>query len=82
MRAAILASLVVIASAVRAAPDQPTPIGEAEFNRLRKAIPPQELGYWEDIAWEVDLLAACARAEREKKLVFIWSMSGHPLGCT
>ncbi|MFK7769846.1 MAG: hypothetical protein AB8B55_21740 [Mariniblastus sp.] len=58
-----------------------TDLDEAEFQKLHAELVPREKA-WKTIPWETDLLAAQAKAAKEKKLIFIWSMDGHPLGCT
>jgi hypothetical protein len=72
-----LVVLALLAGAARA--DELTPDAVA---RLRERVLPAEPERWETIPWETDLLAARARAAREGKPIFIWSMNGHPLGCT
>ena len=37
---------------------------------------------WLTIPWKTDLLEARDAAAKEGKPVFLWSMNGHPLGCT
>lgn len=37
---------------------------------------------WRSIPWELDLLKAQRLAIEKSKPIFIWSMDGHPLGCT
>jgi hypothetical protein len=37
---------------------------------------------WRSIPWELDLLKAQRMAVEQSKPIFIWSMDGHPLGCT
>lgn len=59
------------------------PIDAAEIERLRAALlPAGEPDRWETIPWRTDLLAAREEAERAGKLLFLWTMNGHPLGCT
>ena len=48
---------------------------------LAKIIPPAD-EKWLTIPWKTDLLEARDLALREGKPVFLWSMNGHPLGCT
>ena len=57
------------------------PITEQEFIDLhRNIVPTQEL--WKTIPWHTDLISGQQQAALENKLLFIWSMDGHPLGCT
>ncbi len=68
---------------LQAAPAETVPeLSVATHARIIKTVPPQDKGYWEEIPWETDLLAAAKRAHREKMMLFIWASSGHPLGCT
>ena len=58
------------------------PIGATEFRSLQKKLIPKRQGKWQRIPWMTDMLAARRRAIAEKKPLFMWSMNGHPLGCT
>ena len=37
---------------------------------------------WRTIPWKLSVLDARAAAFDQDKLIFIWAMDGHPLGCT
>lgn len=37
---------------------------------------------WRTIPWQTTMIEAQNIALRENKLIFVWSMDGHPLGCT
>jgi hypothetical protein len=52
-----------------------------EFRKLHAELVPGE-ETWKTIPWQTDLLAAQRLAVEKKKLIFIWAMDGHPLGCT
>ncbi len=52
-----------------------------EFEKLLAELDPKD-EVWKSIPWHVDLLSAQAEAVKQKKPIFIWSMDGHPLGCT
>jgi hypothetical protein len=52
-----------------------------EFRQLHAELVPGE-ETWKTIPWQTDLLAAQRLAAEQKKLIFIWAMDGHPLGCT
>ncbi len=52
-----------------------------EFRKLHAELVPGE-ETWKTIPWQTDLLAAQRLAAEQKKLIFIWAMDGHPLGCT
>lgn len=53
-----------------------------EFQKLHKELQPSKDDLWRTIPWKVSLSEAQAEAAREKKPVFMWSMDGHPMGCT
>jgi hypothetical protein len=53
-----------------------------EFEKLQKELRPAGDEAWRTIPWKVSLLEAREQAVREKKPIFMWSMDGHPLGCT
>jgi hypothetical protein len=52
-----------------------------EFRKLQAELVPQ-YATWKTIPWQTDLLSAQRLAAEQKKLIFIWAMDGHPLGCT
>jgi hypothetical protein len=54
----------------------------AEFERLHSTLVPKAEEKWQTIPWKVDLLEARSIAAKEGKRLFLWSMNGHPLGCT
>ena len=56
-------------------------ISDSEFTLLHKQLVPAEAA-WSSIPWQTSLLAAQNMAVRDQKPIFIWSMDGHPLGCT
>ena len=60
-------------------PDGLTP---GKFETLHREVRPAPDQAWRTIPWKVSLLEARARAEKEGKPIFMWSMDGHPLGCT
>ena len=55
----------------------------SDLPALRKLIDPRpgELR-WKQIPWSTDLWKARAAASRTGKPILLWSMDGHPLGCT
>ena len=56
-------------------------ISNEEFSELHKSLLPKK-ALWKTVPWETSLLKAQNMAARDKKPIFIWSMDGHPLGCT
>jgi len=63
---------------------QPAPVqlDAQQFAALHASIVPRDEEAWQTIPWQIDLLAARELAASAKKPLFIWSMNGHPLGCT
>ena len=55
-------------------------LSKKRFKELRESIVPAE--NLSPIDWQPDLLEAQKMALEQKKPMFIWSMDGHPLGCT
>jgi hypothetical protein len=53
-----------------------------EFKTLHAQLQPAKDEPWRTIPWKVSLIEAQAAAARDGKLIFIWAMDGHPLGCT
>jgi hypothetical protein len=58
------------------------PVTEAQFSEIQLALAPASTEIWRTIPWKTSLLDAQRRAASEEKLIFIWAMDGHPLGCT
>jgi hypothetical protein len=58
------------------------PLSADDFEKLHAEVAPKAREKWQSIAWKTDLLDARDAAAREGKLLFLWSMNGHPLGCT
>ena len=52
-----------------------------EFQKLHDNVKPTE-EVWKTIPWHVDLKSAQKEASEKDKLLLIWAMDGHPLGCT
>ncbi|MBI3857637.1 MAG: hypothetical protein HY293_18300 [Planctomycetes bacterium] len=53
-----------------------------EFQKLHQDLRPSKDDLWRSIPWKVSLAEAQALAIKEQKPLFMWSMDGHPLGCT
>ncbi len=56
-------------------------LSESEFRKLHSEIVPATPA-WKSIPWYADLISAQRAAIKQSKPIFIWSMDGHPLGCT
>jgi len=52
-----------------------------EFEKLHRELQPPKDEAWLSIPWKTSLLEARDLAAEQKKLILIWSMDGHPLGC-
>jgi hypothetical protein len=52
-----------------------------EFKKLHDQLKPPAQEVWRAIPWKSSLVEAQNQASQEKKLLFIWSMDGNPLGC-
>ncbi len=61
--------------------DADWPLDEIEFRRLHQELNPRD-ELWKTIPWRISLLDAQRQAAKQEKLIFIWAMDGHPLGCT
>ena len=58
------------------------PVTASEFRTAHAALMPKGVATWETIPWRLDLAAARLEAARRKLPVFVWTMNGHPMGCT
>jgi hypothetical protein len=75
-------SLTLLALSLLAQEPAPAHLDAQEFTALHASIVPRDEEAWQTIPWQIDLLAARTLAASSKKPLFIWSMNGHPLGCT
>ena len=64
------------------APAASAEIKPADFQAIFDSVRPKRQEKWQTIPWMTDLLAARDQAAKEGKPLFMWSMNGHPLGCT
>ena len=83
----LTASLAVLAAlaapfALGRADDGPAPLGAERFAELHAQLQPKEVEPWQTIPWVTDLTKARAMAIERGQPLFMWSMNGHPLGCT
>lgn len=59
------------------------PDDAASLSRWMTAIEPDEVERgFEAIGWRNDLRAAMTEAEELGRPILLWTMNGHPLGCT
>ena len=75
-------SLVLVALSLCAQKPAIEPLDAQQLAALHASIVPRDEEAWQTIPWQIDLLAARESAANSKKPLFIWSMNGHPLGCT
>lgn len=79
MRAALQGIVVILLLACRLNAEALT---EQKFEELHKELRPPADELWRTIPWNISLIEAQHLAANERKLLFIWAMDGHPLGCT
>lgn len=80
----VLLGTVLLSSSVYADDGQRQDVADIsneEFSKLHKSLVPK-MALWKTVPWQISLLKAQNMAAREAKPIFIWSMDGHPLGCT
>lgn len=77
-----LCSLVVFFLASAISPQEPHELTWARFESLHREIQPAADEPWRSVPWKIDLLEAQREAAQQKRPLFVWSMDGHPLGCT
>lgn len=58
-------------------------LNEGNFEQWRDRILPvvEELSY-SKIAWRTSFWEAVVEAQEQEKPILLWTMNGHPLGCT
>ena len=76
------ASLLSLAPLIAQDPDPARELDATTASLLRAAVLPTAAEPWQTIAWRTDLAAARDEAERSGRPLFLWTMNGHPLGCT
>lgn len=74
--------LLVLGALAFGASESPDPVDRAEFKKLFAKLVPKDVGRWQTIPWQTDLGKARELAVHERRPLFMWSMNGHPLGCT
>jgi hypothetical protein len=55
---------------------------DAKVQQLITELRPTDDEVWRTIPWKTDLLDGQRHAADDNIPIFIWSMDGHPLGCT
>lgn len=74
--------LSILLGTLSSANGQETQLTEERFRELHRELQPTGLETWRSIPWMTTVLSAQRAAALEDKPIFIWSMDGHPLGCT
>jgi hypothetical protein len=74
------ALLLLLASPL--AGQDPGTLDRGQFEQLRATVIPDRLEPWQTIPWRTDLEAARMEAAERRLPLFLWTMNGHPLGCT
>jgi hypothetical protein len=74
------ALLLLLASPL--AGQEPDALDPGQFAQLRAAVIPDRLEPWQTIPWRTGLGAARTEAAARRLPLFLWTMNGHPLGCT
>ena len=64
---------------LQAAPD----LTDKSYDAVRDSILPskQEMA-WKTIGWKSTLWDAVVQAQKDDKPILLWTMNGHPMGCT
>jgi hypothetical protein len=74
-------TLLILAAMGFAASGAAQDLSETNFDRLAVLIKPTaEESLWSEIPWLLDLNEARKKAVAAGKPLFVWSMSGEPLG--
>ena len=76
----ILTSLLLV-SLLGIGIGQSKAVSDQDFAKIHKKLVPKKSALWETIPWEVSILEAKRKAEAKGRLIFMWSMDGHPMGC-
>ena len=60
----------------------PGGLTDEDFRKIHEALRPSKDDAWRTIPWKISLAEAQALELKEHKPLFMWSMDGHPMGCT
>ena len=63
-------------------PQQSPDLTLKEFETLHQSLVDRPRELWNTIPWHDNLISGRNEAIKKQKPIFIWSMDGHPLGCT
>jgi hypothetical protein len=84
----LYALAVVLEGNLAAWQDTETPwtgisLNEKDFRDLRETIlpDPTEIA-WRELPWEISFYQGLQKAASEHKPLLLWTMNGHPFGCT
>ena len=81
MQQAVMKPALLLLGLLSASTDVP-PLEPDSFDALAARIAPARVEPWQTLPWRLDLLEARAEARASERPLFLWSMNGHPLGCT
>ena len=60
-----------------------TGVDKSNWRQFMDAImPTQSETSYQEIPWKSSLWAAAIEADKTEKPILLWTMNGHPLGCT
>ena len=63
--------------------EKPLTINRSNYEAWMPHIKPSESELrWTQIDWQPDLKTGIAKAAESGKPILLWTMNGHPLGCT
>ena len=81
MKHAPIIGLILVTSIAAVAQTVPE-ITPTEFQKLQETVLPKCQEKWQTVPWKTSLVEARDLAATSGKPLFMWSMNGHPLGCT
>ena len=68
---------------IRATDEEPLELTLDNYRAWMKHIEPSPSEMpWTTIDWQPDLKSGITKAASEDKPILLWTMNGHPLGCT
>ena len=81
MKRTLITSLLIATSVACHAQSIPD-ITPADFRELHDTLVPHCQEKWQTVPWKTSLKEARDLAAKSGQPIFMWSMNGHPLGCT
>ena len=81
--AAGLLLLPIAWAAPRPLPPEAESLSVRNFAKVQRYLTPKaEELVWERVPWRPALWAAVTEAQKRDRPILLWTMNGHPLGCT